>query len=205
MGDLARSGERVAVGMLTSLHSRWSALKSGGDYSTERSLIAEGAHFARYTAAMPVDVAAEVMTNRPLSADYNVLALRAPEIARIAAPGQFVMVKAGLGHDPLLRRPFSVFEILRDRDGAPSGLSLLNKRIGPSTALVYSAAARTAPRLPGTARPSVLARRATDRGVDGRGRRRAGAVRHAGRVASRARRALHALLRGAPGARSCFV
>jgi len=88
---------------------------------------------------MPVDVAAEVLTNRPLSADYNVLALRAPEIARIAAPGQFVMVKAGLGHDPLLRRPFSVFEILRDRDGSPSGLSLLNKRIGPSTALVYSA------------------------------------------------------------------
>ena len=126
---------------------------------------------------MPVDVAAEVLTNRPLSADYNVLALRAPEIARVAAPGQFVMVKAGLGHDPLLRRPFSVFEILRDRDGSPSGLSLLNKRIGPSTALVYDAAARAARRLPGTARPSVLARRATDRGVDGRRRRRAGAVR----------------------------
>ena len=88
---------------------------------------------------MPVDVAAEVTMNRPLSADYNVLALRAPEIARIASPGQFVMVKAGLAHDPLLRRPFSVFEILRDRAGAPSGFSLLNKRIGPSTALVYGA------------------------------------------------------------------
>lgn len=88
---------------------------------------------------MPVDVAAEVMANHPLSADYNVLGLRAPEIARVAAPGQFVMVKAGLAHDPLLRRPFSVFEILRDQAGAPAGLSLLNKRIGPSTALVYSA------------------------------------------------------------------
>jgi dihydroorotate dehydrogenase electron transfer subunit len=88
---------------------------------------------------MPVDVAAEVMTNHPLSADYNVLGLHAPQIARVAAPGQFVMVKAGLAHDPLLRRPFSVFEILRDEAGAPSGLSLLNKRIGPSTALVYNA------------------------------------------------------------------
>ena len=38
------------------------------------------------------------------------------------------------------RRPFSVFEILRDKAGVPSGLSLLNKRIGPSTALVYAAA-----------------------------------------------------------------
>src|SRR6185295_1284764 len=89
---------------------------------------------------MPADVAAEVIANHRLSADYNVLTLRAPEIAAAAAPGQFVMVKAGLGHDPLLRRPFSVFEIIRDQDGVPSGLSLLNKRIGPSTALVYTAA-----------------------------------------------------------------
>jgi len=50
------------------------------------------------------------------------------------------MVKAGRSHDPLLRRPFSVFEIFRDDAGVPSGLSLLNKRIGPSTALVYAAA-----------------------------------------------------------------
>ena len=40
------------------------------------------------------------------------------------------MVKAGRGHDPLLRRPFSVFEVLRDANGAPTGISLLNKRIG---------------------------------------------------------------------------
>jgi dihydroorotate dehydrogenase electron transfer subunit len=88
---------------------------------------------------MPVDVAAQVIANHPLSADYNVLTLRAPEIARAAAPGQFVMVKAGLARDPLLRRPFSLFEIIRDDAGVPSGLSLLNKRIGPSTALVYAA------------------------------------------------------------------
>ena len=75
-----------------------------------------------YTAAMPVDVAAEVIANHALSADYNVLALRAPEIAQTAVPGQFVMVKAGQAHDPLLRRPFSVFEVLRDNAGAPTGL-----------------------------------------------------------------------------------
>jgi dihydroorotate dehydrogenase electron transfer subunit len=93
----------------------------------------------QYTAAMPVDVAAEVIANHRLSADYNILRLRAPEIARTSAPGQFVMVKAGAATDPLLRRPFSVFELLRDEAGRPSGLSLLNKRIGPSTALLYSA------------------------------------------------------------------
>ena len=149
----------------------------------------------QYTAAMPVDVAAEVIANHPLSADYNVLTLRAPEIARTSAPGQFVMVKAGAATDPLLRRPFSVFELLRDEAGRPSGLSLLNKRIGPSTALVYSGGARTAGRLPGAARPPVFAGRCACRSVDGRRRRRAGAVRHAGRVASRARRPLDAVLR----------
>ena len=88
---------------------------------------------------MPVDVAAEVMANRPLSTDYNVLALAAPAIAAMASPGQFVMIKAGRGHDPLLRRPFSVFEVLRDERGAPLGISLLNKRVGVSTGLIYTA------------------------------------------------------------------
>jgi dihydroorotate dehydrogenase electron transfer subunit len=88
---------------------------------------------------MPLDVAARVVGNRPLSRDYNVLALAAPAIAAAAAPGQFVMVKAGAGFDPLLRRPFSIFEILRDDRGTPSGLTILSKRIGPSTRLIYDA------------------------------------------------------------------
>ena len=86
---------------------------------------------------MPIDVAAPVIANRSLSADYNVVALAAPAMAAAAAPGQFVMVKASAGNDPLLRRPFSVFEILRDERGAPTGLSILSKRIGPSTRLLY--------------------------------------------------------------------
>ena len=94
----------------------------------------------QYTAAMPpIDVAAEVTSNQPLSPDYNVVALAAPVIAAAAAPGQFVMVKAAAGLEPLLRRPFSVFEVLRDRRGAATGISLLNKRIGPSTGLLYAA------------------------------------------------------------------
>ena len=88
-----------------------------------------------------VDVAARVIANTRLSADYNVLALAAPELARQAQPGQFVMVKAASGHDPLLRRPFSVFEVLRDETGGIVGFSLLNKRIGVSTRLLYDAQA----------------------------------------------------------------
>jgi dihydroorotate dehydrogenase electron transfer subunit len=88
---------------------------------------------------MPIDVAAEVIANHSLSTDYNVLALAAPGIASSAAPGQFVMVKANRGNDPLLRRPFSVFEVLRDARGAAIGLTILSKRIGPSTTRIYNA------------------------------------------------------------------
>jgi dihydroorotate dehydrogenase electron transfer subunit len=86
---------------------------------------------------MPVDVSAEVLANTRLTTDYNVVALAAPDIARTARPGQFVMIKAAAGHEPLLRRPFSVFEVLRDADGRPTGVSILNKRVGVSTALLY--------------------------------------------------------------------
>jgi dihydroorotate dehydrogenase electron transfer subunit len=88
---------------------------------------------------MPSDVQAAVIANRRLSADYNVLTLAAPSIAAQAHPGQFVMVKADSGHDPLLRRPFSVFEVVRDERGTPTALTLLNKRIGVSTGRLYAA------------------------------------------------------------------
>ena len=88
---------------------------------------------------MPIDVAARVIANRPLSSDYNVLALAAPAIAAAASPGQFVMLRAAGGVDPLLRRPFSIFEVLRDGDGVATGLTILSKRIGASTSLLYDA------------------------------------------------------------------
>src|SRR5262245_21555199 len=87
-----------------------------------------------------VDVMAPVLANARLSDDYNVLAIAAPAIAARVESGQFVMLKANAGCDPLLRRPFSVFEILRDADGHAIGFSILSKRIGVSTRLLYDAA-----------------------------------------------------------------
>ena len=88
---------------------------------------------------MPIDVAAAVIANRALSSDYNVLTLAAPAIAAAAAPGQFVMIKTGSRRDPLLRRPFSVFEITRDNGGTPTAITILSKRIGISTRELYEA------------------------------------------------------------------
>ena len=88
---------------------------------------------------MLADVEALVMENRRLSDLYSVLALRAPEIAEAALPGQFVMLKPTRSSDPLLRRPFSIFEVLRDPSGRPAGVSILNKKAGVGTALLYDA------------------------------------------------------------------
>jgi dihydroorotate dehydrogenase electron transfer subunit len=87
---------------------------------------------------MPVDVEARVIRNTRLSPDYNVIALAAPEIAAVTAPGQFVMVKLGRGSVPLLRRPFSVFEVLRT-SGRVDGISLLSKRVGVTTDMLFDA------------------------------------------------------------------
>lgn len=88
---------------------------------------------------MVVDLAAPVLYNRQLSPHYNVIALAAPAIAAAAEPGQFVMVKPVPGFEPLLRRPFSIFEVLRDASGAPSGVTLLNKRVGITTGQLFDA------------------------------------------------------------------
>lgn len=78
-----------------------------------------------------------MLDNTRLSDDYCVVSFAAPAIAAVALPGQFVMIKPTRGNDPLLRRPFSIFEVLRDPAGEPIGISILNKRIGIGTGLLY--------------------------------------------------------------------
>ena len=103
--------------------------------------IGGGRNPLRYTrpVARPVDVDARIAANHRLSDSYNVLEIEAPAIARQTRPGQFVMVKRALGREPLLRRPFSVFEILRDGQGVVTGLSLLSKQVGAVTRDLFRA------------------------------------------------------------------
>src|SRR3546814_4404097 len=49
------------------------------------------------------------------------------DVGRQTKPGQFVMVKPAGVTDPLLRRPFSVFEVLRNGRGDITGVSILNR------------------------------------------------------------------------------
>jgi dihydroorotate dehydrogenase electron transfer subunit len=84
-----------------------------------------------------VDVFARVISNVRLSSEYNVLTLEAPEIGARTEPGQFVMVKPEGFGESLLRRPFSVFEIVRDGH-TPTAISIFNKRAGRNTRRLYA-------------------------------------------------------------------
>jgi dihydroorotate dehydrogenase electron transfer subunit len=85
---------------------------------------------------MPVDVSAEVISNVRLSPEYNVLTMAAPAIGEQTRPGQFVMVKAFPMVDSILRRPFSVFEVIREGRRV-TAISILNKRAGRNTRALY--------------------------------------------------------------------
>ena len=88
---------------------------------------------------MLFDIDAAVIENRRLSEDFSVLVLDAPAIAAATKPGQFVMLKPTHSSDPLLRRPFSVFEVIRNSNQTPTAISILNKRTGVGTSLLYEA------------------------------------------------------------------
>jgi dihydroorotate dehydrogenase electron transfer subunit len=88
---------------------------------------------------MPVDVDAEVLFSTRLSDDYAVVGFRAPAIADAIRPGQFVMIRTAPGVVPLLRRPYSVFDRLRDANGHAVGFSILNKQVGAGSRLLFHA------------------------------------------------------------------
>ncbi len=83
-----------------------------------------------------LDRKVKVKNIRNLGARNYLLTLRAPEQARLVRPGQFVMLKCveDLDDHPLLRRPFTIFNIHRNaRSGKPDGLELLVKDVGSGT------------------------------------------------------------------------
>ena len=58
---------------------------------------------------------ARVVTNKEVKPGYYCLRLHAPQIARMALPGQFALLRCTTGNatDPLLRRPLSFHKVLR--------------------------------------------------------------------------------------------
>ncbi|HLP47360.1 MAG TPA: hypothetical protein VK469_15520, partial [Candidatus Kapabacteria bacterium] len=52
-----------------------------------------------------------VIENKHINRKYYMLKIKAPYISENAKPGNFVMVKPTSGIDPLLKRPFGVFNV----------------------------------------------------------------------------------------------
>ncbi len=71
-------------------------------------------------------VEAEILANGR-AGPYMLMKLKTPGLAKEALPGQFLMLKAAPGPDPLLRRPFSI------HDTRPEGVLLLYQVVGRMT------------------------------------------------------------------------
>jgi len=71
----------------------------------------------------PKEIKGKIVDHRRITPEFYVLKIQAPEIARTARPGQFIMVRLDDLYDPLLRRPFSFSRILPPRKKPGSGLA----------------------------------------------------------------------------------
>ena len=70
---------------------------------------------------------APVLSNTEVMPGVYLLWLEASQIAGFARPGQFLMVRCGKGHDPLLRRPLSIHRLAGEK------LALLFAVVGRGT------------------------------------------------------------------------
>jgi dihydroorotate dehydrogenase electron transfer subunit len=87
-----------------------------------------------------------VLENVSVARDTYRLRLDDPEMAAAILPGQFLMVRAGAGTDPLLGRPFALYDVARDASGRPSAVDIVYLVIGRGTAAL--AECRPGDRLP---------------------------------------------------------
>lgn len=78
---------------------------------------------------MPQQVFAPVLANDAIIADHKVITCAAPAIAALAQPGHFVNALTAERTDPLLRKPFSIYTVDRER----GQISLLYSIVGATT------------------------------------------------------------------------
>jgi dihydroorotate dehydrogenase electron transfer subunit len=77
-----------------------------------------------------------VIENIPIARDTFRLRLDAPALAQSILPGQFVMIRPGAkgADDPLLGRPFALYDVVQCAGGKPSAVDFVYLVIGRGTA-----------------------------------------------------------------------
>src|SRR5262245_59680489 len=81
-------------------------------------------------------VAAQVLANYRLASDTFLIRLKAPEIAAAIRPGQFVMIRLPGRTDPLLGRPFALYDTVLDERGQPYAIDVVYLVVGKVTGLL---------------------------------------------------------------------
>ncbi len=81
---------------------------------------------------------ARVVEQEQMARNTFRLRLHCPEIARRIIPGQFFMVRPARGSDPLLGRPFALFDTYDDEHGQPAGFDFGYVTVGKLTGLMPS-------------------------------------------------------------------
>lgn len=73
---------------------------------------------------------------RQMARDTWAVRLHCPELARNILPGQFFMVRPAVGSDPLLGRPFALYDTTLDSSGNPVGVEFGFVKVGRLTTLM---------------------------------------------------------------------
>jgi dihydroorotate dehydrogenase electron transfer subunit len=79
---------------------------------------------------------AAVLDNLPLARNTYLIRLRTPEIARAIRPGQFLMLRLPGGTDPLLGRPFALYDTVVDEHGERFAVDIVYLVVGKMTGLL---------------------------------------------------------------------
>jgi dihydroorotate dehydrogenase electron transfer subunit len=77
-----------------------------------------------------------VLENVPLARDTYRIRLQCPELAGAIAPGQFIMLRLPHTTDPLLARPFALYDTVVDGRGRPTGIDIVYLIVGKMTGLL---------------------------------------------------------------------
>src|SRR5579859_5203095 len=83
-----------------------------------------------------LQAALPVVNNIQLARDTYRLRLQAPDLARLIRPGQFMMVRLPGITDPLLGRPFALYDTVLDSQEQPVGIDIVYLVIGKMTRLL---------------------------------------------------------------------
>lgn len=83
-----------------------------------------------------VQVQARVEAHRKLARDTYLIRLHAPTVAEAIRPGQFLMLRLPGRSDPLLGRPFALYDTVLDPDGKPVGIDVVYLVVGKMTGVL---------------------------------------------------------------------